>query len=336
MVQLSKQQRLEVQKLLGKGWSYNQIARHLSISTDTIWRWAHRAGTERPVDNLPHRPGPRKVTPAVRRSIRLQARANPYLPLRRSARILKSKGFDVSAATIRHVRLEEGLHAFKRPRRQGLTAAQKRKRLEFCKAYKKQDWRRAVFSDEHRFSLSGRKVNPQHNFYWSSEPTQAAVMPQQRWAAQFTAWGGIAAWGCTPLVEIKDSLDANAYGSILKKQLIPWLRASKPAGEYLFQQDGARPHVAASVTTILNTNRIPFIGKEQWPPNSPDLNPIENLWARMDDELSKKSITTRRGLLTAARSIFKKLTIDQLCAYIDSMPHRIEACIKAKGGLFQL
>ena len=229
-----------------------------------------------------------------------------------------------------------GFKAYKRPRRQDLTEKQKRQRLSFCKTYESQEWSKVICTDEHRFTLSGRKVNPQHNFEWVPKRQQLSSIPQSKYAPQFMAWGGISCWGPSPLIEIKGNMDSTQYQTILTRRVLPWLQNSKPNGDYLFQQDNARSHTAAATLSLLRQREIPFIPPEEWPANSPDLNPIENLWAFMDDKLSQKRIRKKGGLITAARQMFSSFTRAQLKKYILSMDQRVAACIKAKGGLFKI
>jgi len=51
--------------------------------------------------------------------------------------------------------------------------------------------------------------------------------------------------------------------------------------EGMFQQDGARAHTSKATIVWLDTNIKLYIPPKDWPPNSPDLSPIENVWSIM-------------------------------------------------------
>ena len=57
--------------------------------------------------------------------------------------------------------------------------------------------------------------------------------------------------------------------------------------QWILQQDGATSHTSKITQVFLQENRVNLISKEDWPPNSPNLNPIEDIWGVMVQELNK-------------------------------------------------
>jgi len=57
--------------------------------------------------------------------------------------------------------------------------------------------------------------------------------------------------------------------------------------EGLFQQDGARAHTSKATIAWLDADIKYYIPPEDWPPNSPDLSPTENVWSIMATAVCK-------------------------------------------------
>jgi len=76
-----------------------------------------------------------------------------------------------------------------------------------------------------------------------------------------------------------------------------------------------------------------FIEKTSWPPNSPDINPVENLWSIMDEVVCKDlTPKTMKDLKRRLKQAWKNIPLSTLHDLFHSMPQRLQNVIKNKGG----
>jgi len=105
---------------------------------------------------------------------------------------------------------------------------------------------------------------------------------------------------------------------------------------YVFQQDSTPAHRARKTIELLTMETPEFIPPTLWPPNSPDLNPVDyKVWPVMQEKVYKKPIKDidelRARILTAWDEMDQRI-ID---AAIRQWRTRLRACIKAKVGHFE-
>ena len=72
-----------------------------------------------------------------------------------------------------------------------------------------------------------------------------------------------------------------------------------------------------------------------WPPQSPDLNPIEMVWDEIDCRMKAKGPTSAQHLWELRQDCWKTISGDDLMKLIERMPRVCKAVIKAKGGCFK-
>ena len=68
-----------------------------------------------------------------------------------------------------------------------------------------------------------------------------------------------------------------------------------------------------------------------WPAQSPDLNPIENIWVWIDKKLVKESIASVAQLQQALEKLWKEFPRELCIRLVESMPRRVRACVKNRG-----
>jgi hypothetical protein len=142
-------------------------------------------------------------------------------------------------------------------------------------------------------------------------------------------WGAIYGGGPLPLVPVNGTMTGLRYRSILAENLVPFLEEQPLAHHFMFQQDNAPSHTAAATMAFLQNNGVEVI---QWPPYSPDLNCIENLWGFIKNKLSHENITTKEELIRRVQNIWQSQDMKDICyRMIHSMPRRIAMCIRNRG-----
>ena len=116
---------------------------------------------------------------------------------------------------------------------------------------------------------------------------------------------------------------------ILRAQLLPTIQEQFGDEQCLFQHDGAPCHMAKVKTKWFGEQNINILGP--WPGNSPDLNPIENLWSILKRWVDKQKPTNSDKLQTLIMQEWAAISQDVAQNVIDSMPRRIAEVLKKKG-----
>ena len=153
--------------------------------------------------------------------------------------------------------------------------------------------------------------------------------------------GGVLVWGCFAsntvgdLFRIQVTLNQHGYHSILQRYTIPsGLCLVGPS--FVFQQDNDPKHTSRLCKGYLTKKESDgVLHPLTWPPQSPDLNPIELVWDELDRTVKERQPASGQHMWEHLQDSWKSIPGDYLMKLVERMPRVCKAVIKAKGGYFE-
>lgn len=232
-----------------------------------------------------------------------------------------------------------------------LSAENKAKRLAFAQANKRRSWNNVMFTDRKKFNFRypGSRVRPCQWIVKGSKRQATTV----NHPLGLNVYAGITKYGVTRVhivagtskrkTKYNNKIGAQAknitaaeYTDVVKSTFLRdgvRIFSGQGVSSWVLQQDGDPTHRAAYATVSeFNTRRASSINiLGDWPPNSPDLNPIENLWAWVEANVNALGCETfeefSQAVIDQLASVPKKLLVN----LVTSMPRRMAKVIELGG-----
>ena len=246
-------------------------------------------------------------------------------------------GISASESSIRLALKRNGVTQCRPIKKPLLKKEQKRKRLEWARAHAnwgQEQWRRVIFSDEAKIILNPHIGNVRIWRREGEELLPECIEPTRKFGGgSIMIWGGIAGNGLRMIEEIEGTLTATKYVEILENNVRTAFDEYWNDFDY-FQEDNDPKHGGprgAKLTKEWFGNNSDIIRME-WPVNSPDLNPIEQMWYLLKKRVALSPNRTKENLFETVQSIWNSIPTEEIWKLIDSMPRRIIAVIKNNGG----
>lgn len=248
------------------------------------------------------------------------------------------------------------LRVYRGKPRKRLTDDTRAKRVRFCKANLHTSWKHVMITDRKKFSFfyPGARVS---HCQWGVEGKEREAY-QVNHARVINVYLGLTAYGVTSLhlvtgtsgmkTNFKNKKDdparnitSSEYKEVLNKTLLPKgqsIFSSNSLSRWVLQQDNDPTHnVAASVIGKWNEENVLKVKLlPEWPPNSPDLSPIENLWAILDKRLARKGCERFQDFSDALKEEVEKMNSvkgrRECSRLMGSLPKRMRLCLERQGG----
>lgn len=323
----------DVEALLQQGLSSRAIAKRLGISISPIHRIRRTCRADLPRAKAGR---PKKLSEQDRRAcVHLITRGSAETAVEVAKQLEEKVGEKISRRTVARALRQSGMRCVEKQRKPRLSPKNVKARLEFARDHQywtKADWKRVIWSDEtkiNRFGSDGRSRCWIHD----GEGIQDRRVQQtvKHGGGSIMVWGCMTYHGTGYLCKLCGKMDQQLYRSILEDELSKTIEYYEmKADKVVFQHDNDPKHRAKSVQEWLD--KQPFMVLP-WPSQSPDLNPIEHLWAHLKRQLNKYE-SPPKGMLELWERLeaeWSKIDKSICIRLIESMPKRIDAVLKAKG-----
>ena len=332
----------DIQKLVlskyEKGEGPSEIFQHLNgtVSLITIKRWCKMV-RETGTIQLSKSPG-RPRTVRTKESIRkVKARLNR----KRKVSIRKLiHELDISYGSVRRILKNDlRLRPYKMVVEPLLTDEHKEKRKKFSNwvrtHFRKEDTMNILFSDEKLFDIDGI-YNSQNNRVWAVRRSEAdkngAVKQRRQFPQKVMVWLTACSKGVSPLIIFKEgTVDHDRY--IREVLSVALKNGNRTLGSHwTFQQDGAKPHIHHLTQQWCRNNFPSFINKDQWPPSSSDLNPLDYaIWDELAHAINWDRVTSKNTLITQLKQAVKKIRQEVVFESCSSWTNRLYRMSKTNG-----
>ncbi|KAI6654040.1 hypothetical protein LOD99_2887 [Oopsacas minuta] len=258
-----------------------------------------------------------------------------------------SREFCVNHETMRKLVVEDlGMKSYKRNNVHHLNDSIRRKRLERCIQLKARfapgTEDQILFSDEKLFTVEEASIRQNDRILASRSqdiPDSIKYIDRVQKPLSLMIWAGVSADSRTNLIFVPQGVKINSQ-TYRELVLEPEIAS---AGEKLFQnhpwtyqQDSAPAHASKVSQSWFREQNIDFISKDEWPPSSLDLNPLDySVWANLESRACAKSHKSLESLKVSLLSEWQKIPQEELRKAVHQFRSRLTSVIHKKGGYIE-
>lgn len=323
--EISVEKRSQIVILQKTGKPYREIAKILKVSYGAVVNAINRfRETGKNIDRK--RSGrPRLTTQRIDNKIYAISKADRFKTARTiRAEVNQELDRPLSFRTVARRLQDKGMIGRIAVRKPLLRPVNEQKRLKFAQEHVNwsiERWKSVLWTDESKFELFGshrrqfvrRKVNERFK--------PECILPTvKHGGGSVMVWGCFSHGGVGQLVKIEGNMKKEQYHSILQRHAIPSGIDLIGRG-FVFQQDIDPKHTSKLCAGYLNKKKVDgVIDVMEWPPQSPDLNPIELLWEELDRRVRNLKPTSLPNLWECLKDAWNDIQPQTLQKLVERMP----------------
>ncbi|KAK3505776.1 hypothetical protein QTP70_019934, partial [Hemibagrus guttatus] len=330
--ELSKDTRNKTVDLHQAGKIESAIGKQLGVKKSTVGAIIRKWKTYKTTDNLPQSGAPRKISPRGVKMITRTVSKNPRTTRGDLVNDLQRAGTKVTKATISNTLRRQGLKSCSARRVPLLKPVHVRARLKSAREHlddPEEDWENVIWSDETKIELFGKNSTCR---VWRRK--NAELHPKNTIPTVKHGGGNIMLWGCFSakgpgrLIRVKERMNGAMYREILSKNLLPSAMALKMKCGWVFQHDNDPKHTTRATKEWLRKKHFKVL---EWPSQSPDLNPVENLWRELKIRVAQRQPQNNTALEEICMEEWAKLPATVCKNLVATYRKRLTSVIANKG-----
>lgn len=326
---LTEENRMQVYKDRSSGLSLQEVAERNNCSPETVRKIIKKVEEYNTVKTLPGRGRKRSTNAHQDCAI---VREGIFGKIITAKEIKENLGFGGSLSTIRRRLRDDDLIGAIARRRPLITPKNQKKRLEFARENidkPEEFWQKIIWSDESKFEKNGSKRRVTCWRRRGEGLKREFIIPTVKHSGSVMAWGCMHASGVGQIAFIDSRINAEMYIDILLNNLELSAHSLGLGNDFIFQQDNDPKHTSRKAQQFFIENGINIL---KWPPQSPDLNPIEHLWDELDRRIPQQRRKSLQDFRNAIVEIWSKIRSEVTSKLVKSLPNRLLEVLKAKGG----
>lgn len=268
---------------------------------------------------------PPKLSPSIKQLIESTMRQDDETTATQIQAKLATYGIYVSLATIVRSRLELGWTYRGSAYCQLIRRQNKEKRLHWARTYLHDNFDDVIWSDETTVQLETHRRHCYRKIGEKPRPKPRAKHP-----IKVHVWAGISRKGATEVCIFEGIMNASLYCQILRETLLPFIQEKFPTPiTHRFMQDNDPKHTSRAAQQFYIESGINW-----WrtPAESPDMNPIENLWHELKEYMRREvKPTNKQELVDGITNFWTTVDVRKCCRYINHLRKVLPKVIEMNG-----